>query len=74
MRLSLLALNYMVSGETATDYHAFNLIIHLLAGLLLYGVVRRTLELPAVSDEYGKYSKLIAFFSATLWVVHPLQT
>ena len=68
------AFNYRLSGEIPTDYHAFNLLIHLLAGLLLYGVVRRTLELPSLIASYGKYSKLIAFFSATLWVVHPLQT
>ncbi len=67
-------LNYQLSGTTATDYHAFNLVIHLLAGLFLYGVVRRTMELPLFSNSSGKYSELIAFFSATLWVVHPLQT
>ncbi len=68
------ALNYAISRETATDYHAINLIIHLLAGLLLYGVVRRTLELPLFRNGYDKYSNLIAFFSTTLWVIHPLQT
>jgi len=45
-------------------YHALNLVIHLLAGLTLFGVVRRTLTV----------SSLIAFSVALLWVVHPLQT
>jgi tetratricopeptide (TPR) repeat protein len=67
-------LNYKLSGETPTDYHAVNLIIHLLAALLLYGVVRRTLILPFLNARYGRYSNVIAFFSAALWVVHPLQT
>jgi len=39
------ALNYAVSGDAVWSYHALNLAIHLLAGLTLFGVVRRTLRL-----------------------------
>ncbi len=38
-----LALNYAVSGLHVWSYHALNLLIHLLAGLTLFGIVRRTL-------------------------------
>lgn len=37
------AINYAISGVEEWSYHAFNLLIHLLAGLVLFGVVRRTL-------------------------------
>jgi hypothetical protein len=37
------ALNYALSGNSPWGYHAFNLLIHVLAGLTLFGVVRRTL-------------------------------
>jgi protein O-mannosyl-transferase len=37
------ALNYALSGNEVWSYHALNLLIHLLAGLTLFGVVRRTL-------------------------------
>ena len=37
------ALNYALGGQQVWGYHAANLIIHLLAGLLLFGIVRRTL-------------------------------
>jgi tetratricopeptide (TPR) repeat protein len=40
-----LALNYAVSGTAVWTYHAFNLAIHVLAGLTLFGIVRRTLGL-----------------------------
>src|SRR5476651_616247 len=40
-----LALNYAVSGTGVGSYHAANLVIHLLAGLALFGVVRRTMGL-----------------------------
>ncbi len=69
------ALNYKLSGKIPTDYHAVNLVIHLLAGLFLFGLVRRTLSLPLFYDSAGaKYRDLISFFSAVIWLVHPLQT
>jgi len=37
------ALNYALGGMDVRGYHAFNLLIHALAGLTLFGVVRRTL-------------------------------
>jgi len=46
-----------------------NLAIHVLAGLTLFGILRHTLELgkaPAAPS--------VAFFTALLWVLHPLQT
>jgi len=41
------ALNYAISGKSVWSYHALNLLIHMLGGLTLFGVVRRTLLLPA---------------------------
>ena len=38
-----LAINYALSGEAVWSYHTLNLLIHALAGLTLFGVVRRTL-------------------------------
>ena len=37
-----LALNHSLGGFDVRGYHAFNLAIHLAAGLVLFGVVRRT--------------------------------
>ena len=77
-----LALNYAISGTGVWSYHVFNVAIHLLAGLALFGVVRRTLagDPGAGRNKYPKtrYAELppvaIAFASALLWTVHPLQT
>ncbi|HVU32920.1 MAG TPA: tetratricopeptide repeat protein [Opitutaceae bacterium] len=38
-----LALCYAISGTQVWSYHAFNLLIHSLGGLTLFGLVRRTL-------------------------------
>jgi hypothetical protein len=39
------ALNYALSGNHVWSYHALNLLIHLVSGLTLFGIVRRTLGL-----------------------------
>jgi tetratricopeptide (TPR) repeat protein len=41
-----LAINYAVGGLNVRGYHVFNLAIHVLAGLTLFGLVRRTLAGP----------------------------
>ena len=38
-----LTVNYAISGTAVWSYHALNLLIHVLAGLTLFGIVRRTL-------------------------------
>jgi hypothetical protein len=38
------ALNYALGGMKVGGYHAFNLLVHMLAGLTLFGFVRRTLR------------------------------
>ena len=64
-----LALNYAISGTQVWSYHALNLAIHLLAGLALFGIVRRTVQ------RYRPEAALfIAWATALLWIVHPLQT
>jgi tetratricopeptide (TPR) repeat protein len=39
-----LAVNYALSGTHVWSYHAVNLLIHILAGLTLFGIVRRTIS------------------------------
>jgi tetratricopeptide (TPR) repeat protein len=69
-----LALNYAISGLEVWSYHAFNLAVHILAGLALYGVVRRTLLVPDLRDRFGGSATFLALAVALIWTVHPLQT
>lgn len=56
------AANYALGGLNVTGYHAANVAIHILAGLTLLGILRRTFD-PTTA------------LSATLiWLVHPVQT
>lgn len=43
-----LAVNYAWGGTEVWGYHAFNLAVHVLAGLVLFGIVRRTLAVSGV--------------------------
>ena len=67
------AVNYALGRLRVQGYHIGNLLIHVLAGLTLFGLVRRTLA--RVSGKYGPGEcTLVAFAVALLWIVHPLQT
>lgn len=72
-----LAVNYAISGAQVWSYHAVNLAIHALAGLTLFGIIRRTLLLPSASPPGSSLRAAalsLALLTAILWVVHPLQT
>ena len=68
------ALNYQISGFDPWSYHVLNLIIHLLAALALFGVVRRTLLLPQLRDRWAADSFPVALTASLWWALHPLQT
>lgn len=74
------ALNYAWGELQVEGYHAMNLAFHALAGLTLFGLTRRTLEIPVFKKrERGERgscerSTLVAFSIVLLWALHPLQT
>lgn len=69
-----LVLNYALGRLDVWGYHAFNLTVHLLAGLTLFGVVRRTLLLQPGLVGTASGARWFALSVALIWVVHPLQT
>ncbi|NIA07251.1 MAG: tetratricopeptide repeat protein [Actinobacteria bacterium] len=69
-----LAINYAIGGLDVRGYHVFNLSVHILAALTLFGVVRRTLESPRVGESIKKVSTPLGLLIGAIWVVHPLHT
>ncbi len=69
-----LAVNYAIGELRPAGYHAVNLAVHLLAGLTLFGIVRRTLLLERFRQKHAAAAPWLALAAAMLWVVHPLQT
>ena len=69
-----LAVNRALGGEDVRGYHVFNLVVHALAALVLFGIGRRTLRQPALRDRFGSAATSLALTIALLWAVHPLLT
>jgi tetratricopeptide (TPR) repeat protein len=67
-------LNYAAGGDAVAGYRGVNLAIHLLAGLALLGLVRRTLLSPSLAARTGVHANAVALAVAGLWLLHPLQT
>jgi len=68
------AINYALTGPEPWGYHLGNLIIHIVAALLLFGVIRQTL----CCKEFQRYDGARALWAglvvALIWMVHPIHT
>lgn len=78
-----LAINYAVSGDRLQGYRVLNISIHILAALVLFGLLRRTLPRmlgasPASTQAPtpAPTSRLdgVALAAAAIWLVHPLNS
>jgi tetratricopeptide (TPR) repeat protein len=69
-----LAINYAFGGLDPAAFHTWNIALHLLCGLVLLAILRRTLALPQLAARFGAASDGLAFACALIWAVHPLQT
>ena len=80
------ALNYHFGGYDVVGYHVVNLVIHLLAALLVYLLLRLTFRTPyfqgqgegagdaCVAPASCRAATFIPLFAALLFVAHPIQT
>ena len=70
-----IALNYHFNQLNVFGYHLFNLIVHLISGLLVWWYILLTFSSPRMkADKFTPYAEAIAFFAALIFVSHPLQT
>ena len=63
--------NSRISMEDTSSYHLFNILIHALAGIFVFLVIRRLLEWAGVQ---ASSRTPLAAFGALLFLLHPLQT
>lgn len=68
------AINHAIHGLKPWGYHAVNLVIHILATLVLFGLIRRAMECGNGDDDSRHSAVWIAFVGSLIWGVHPLQT
>ncbi len=69
-----LALNHALGGLNPWGYRFTNIGIHVLGALTLFGLMRRTLALPTLPAPLRTQALPVAFVTALLWTVHPLQS
>ncbi len=68
------ALNYQLTGDGVWGFHLINLLIHLTGGVLLFGIIRRTILRLPPGGRPRTGPTAFAAVAAAVWVVHPLQT
>ena len=68
------AINYAFSALEPWGYHLVNLIIHISAALLLFGIIRRTLHTEQFHQHLGPRALPLALTVVLIWLVHPFQT
>ena len=68
------AVNHAISGQNTSSYHAVNILIHALAALFLFGAVHRLLQTDRLRSRFETHATWIAFLSALIWALHPMQT
>lgn len=74
LAMATIVVNHKLGGLKPFGYHLFNVVAHVAAALVLYGVVRRTLLLPRWAGRYDATAVPIALATALVWMLHPIQT
>lgn len=65
-----LALNYLAGQFNPSGYRFVNLIIHLINGILVFFLLKKTCEL---APDYCSKGSIAPFFGTLLWFAHPVQ-
>jgi tetratricopeptide (TPR) repeat protein len=68
------AINYAIGGGSVFGYHLTNLMLHILAGAMLYAFLLVMFRSPALREKFAAPSLPLAFFATLLWALHPIQT
>jgi tetratricopeptide (TPR) repeat protein len=68
------ALNHAIGGLDPLGYHLFNILVHVLAGLVLWALLCRTLQLREMPEAIVRSATGLALAIALVWLVHPLHT
>lgn len=66
-------INYAISEFQVWSYHLFNMLLHALATLLVYRLVRKALHFLQDFSQQKDFTRL-PFFAAMVFALHPLNT
>ena len=69
-----LAIGYALHGLDVRGHHVANILLHVIASLLLFDLVRRVLSSARYARHLGPAANGIALATSLIWALHPLQT
>ncbi len=70
-----LAFNYAIGKVNVLGYHIFNIAVHVASAVMIYLLVNITFKTPRMrGSALVNHRKIIALFSALLFLVHPIQS
>jgi tetratricopeptide (TPR) repeat protein len=62
------------AADAAAGFRIVNIALHLATALLVLAVVRLTLRIGRVADDFRSRADTLSLIIAGLWLIHPLQT
>ena len=68
------ALNWYFGKDNVFGYHLVNLIVHILTAFFLFLTVFFLLKSPNIGAKARGHEVIIAFLTAALWAMNPIQT
>jgi tetratricopeptide (TPR) repeat protein len=61
-------------GYETISYHVVDIGLHVIAALLLFAVIWRTIRFGTVPDSWHDGARSLAAIVAGIWLIHPIQT
>jgi tetratricopeptide (TPR) repeat protein len=68
------SINWYFGKDNVLGYHIVNFLIHFLTATFLFIAILYLLDTPNLKEKFSRKRYFVAFLSATLWAIHPIQT
>lgn len=68
------AVNWYIGGDKVRGYHIVNTLIHFWTTFFLFMASLNLLGAPNLKEKFERSKYFIAFLSAALWAINPIQT
>jgi tetratricopeptide (TPR) repeat protein len=67
------AINWYFGKDRVFGYHVVNVLVHILTAYFLFLTILNILKSPNLRNHYQRKEHFIAFLTAVLWAVNPIQ-
>jgi tetratricopeptide (TPR) repeat protein len=67
------AINWYLGKDRVLGYHVVNIVVHILTAYFLFLTIFNILKSPNLRNHYQEKEHFIAFLTALLWAINPVQ-